>query len=165
MTDPSTPPVVFDPAAFRLEFAPAFDGCSDPQLTGYFNRATLFCWNSVQSPAFCVGILPQLLNLATAHVAALNAPTGPDGAAASAGAPASPIVGRINSASEGSVSVGAEYNSSGSPSEAWFTQTRYGAEYWQATAQFRTAIYMANPTVVPGTQPLFGGFYVGRRRR
>lgn len=152
MTDCATPPITFDPAAFRAEF-PEFANCSDGQLSGWFSRATLFCANSVTNPAFCVGILGALLNLATAHVGWLNAPRDASGNPASQGQPAPALVGRIGNATEGSVSVGVEWKDSGSPSEAWFVQTKYGAEFWQATAQFRTARYFANPTVVPGTRP------------
>ena len=64
-----------------------------------------------------------------------NAPRDAAGIPAATGAPAPAIVGRISSASEGSVSVSSEYKDSGSPSEAFFTQTKYGAMFWQATAQ------------------------------
>jgi hypothetical protein len=68
-----------------------------------------------------------LLNMLTAHIAALNSPG------------ASGVVGRVSSASEGSVSVSAELAVPGSA--AWFAQTRYGIAFWQATAQYRTATY------------------------
>lgn len=162
------PPVTFDYAAFVAAF-PLFAGLSEPQATAYFKRANLYCWNSVQDQALRTGvstaapqgILPDLLNLLVAHIAWLEAPRDANGNPSSAGKPPSPIVGRINTASQGSVSVGAELNGSGSPSEAWFTQTTWGFEFWQATAQFRTAVYVANPTRVPGTGwPYYAG--VGR---
>jgi hypothetical protein len=159
------PPIVFDPAAFRAAYG-TFAGCSDAQLQEYFTIAGTVCWNSVRNPAYCTtGLLATLMNLATAHVAWLFAPRDAMGNPSSAGAAASPIVGRINSASEGSVSVGAEWNGSGSPSEAWWLQSPWGATWWQATAQFRQAVYLAKPTVVPGTLPPAWGYYgrFGRR--
>lgn len=161
---PANPPVTFDPAEFKASF-PVFAGCTDAQLATYFRIAGLYCWNSTQNPAFPSGNLALLLDLATAHVAWLNAPRDAQGNPSAAGAPPSPIVGRINSASEGSVSVGAEWTGSGSPSEAWWIQTQYGAMWWQATAQYRTARYLPNPTIVPGTLPPYGGAYLGFRRR
>lgn len=166
----TTPPVTFDPTAFVAEF-PEFTNVQ-AQLPGYFARATAFFQNDTCNPAFCVGVpfMAAMLNLVTAHVASLNSYRDAAGnyvVATTPGAQPPPgIVGRINTASEGSVSVGSEYNSSGSPSEAYFIQTRYGAEFWQATAQFRTAQYVANPTVVPGTIGPGAGFvgYVGNRR-
>ena len=154
-----TPVVTFVPATFVARY-PEFDALTNDMLQAYFDEAGLYCANASSNPAWCVGVLPQLLNLVTAHVAWLNAPRDANGNPAAVGAPASPIVGRINSASEGSVSVGAEFSSSGSPSEAWFLQTKYGAAFWQASAQFRTAQYSARPTVVAG-----GGFpqYADRR--
>jgi len=130
---------------------PEFQGCSPTQGQAWWDRAGLQCANDVCNPAFAAGILEQLLYLLTSHIGFLTAPRDANGCLAQSGTPAPSIVGRINTASEGSVSVGAEWDGSGSPSEAWFLQTRYGAEYWQATAQFRTMRYAAQPTVVAGT--------------
>lgn len=127
---------------------PEFSACSSGQGQAWFDRAGMFCENTTCNPASAAGVLSPLLYLLTSHLAWLNAPRDANGNPASTGAQPSPIVGRINSASEGSVSVGSEWQGSGSPSEAWFLQTRYGAEFWQATAQFRTAQYMAWPTIV-----------------
>jgi hypothetical protein len=55
------------------------------------------------------------------------------------------IVGRINTASEGTVSVGAEFGGNGGPTQDWYTSTRYGALYWVATAGYRTAVYIPAP--------------------
>lgn len=161
---PANPPVTFDPVEFKASF-PVFAGCTDGQLATFFRIAGLYCWNSTQNPAFASGNLALLLDLATAHVAWLNAPRDVQGNPSAAGSPPSPIVGRINTASEGSVSVGAEWNGSGSPSEAWWLQSQYGAMWWQATAQYRTARYLANPTIVAGVPgPLAAGFIPFRRR-
>ena len=54
-----------------------------------------------------------------------------------------PLVGRVASASEGSVSVSLEYASSTSVNQAWFFQTPYGAQFWQATAAYRQMRYVA----------------------
>jgi hypothetical protein len=74
-----------------------------------------------------------LLNMLTAHLAALYAGVN--------GQSPSPLVGRINTATEGSVSVGAAMD--GVPgTAAWFLQTKYGASFWQATARYRTMRYV-----------------------
>lgn len=135
----TTPPVTFDYATFILRY-PEFAGVGAPLMQMYFDEAALFCTNATTNPFFCGGTLPTLLNLATAHIAWLNAPRGPDGLPANSGTPAAPIVGRISQASEGSVSVSTEMgNSSSGPSEEWFNQTKYGAEYWQAAGRFRNS--------------------------
>lgn len=157
-----TPPVTFVPADFKAAY-PEFAACSDGQLNSWFTRASFICANEASSLANCVpGQLAELLNLLTAHIGWLNAPRDASGNPAASGTPASPIVGRINTASEGSVSVGADMGeaNAGSPSQAWFMQTRYGAEYWAATAQFRTARYVALPPILPG--PFYPGFGFGR---
>ena len=109
------------------EFAP-------PRVTpvtaaAYFNEATLYHRNDGGGPVSDIGTQQTLLNMLTAHIAELNAPD-PEGA------PASPLVGRIGSVSQGSVSTAVAYNAS--DPEQWFAQTKYGAAYWAASAQFRT---------------------------
>ena len=68
--------------------------------------------------------------LPTAHIAQLFAPM-------ANGQPASTLVGRINSATQGSVSVQAAYSNNVTEQMAWFVQTQYGAMYWVATAPYR----------------------------
>lgn len=155
----TTPPVTFVPGDFRAVYG-QFAGCGDVQLNAWFKRATFICGNEACNPANAVpGQLANLLNLLTAHIGWLNAPRDASGNPSSAGTPPPPIVGRINSASEGSVSVGADMGdaNAGSPSQAWFMQTPWGAEYWAATAQFRTARYVALPPILQG--PFFPGIF------
>ena len=101
----------------------------------YFNEAGLYCDNTVNSPVTDDTVGGQrymFLNMLTAHIAALNAPLG--------GQPSSPLVGRINNATEGSVSVQTE-NQYPPGSPQWFQQTKYGAAFWAASAQYRIARY------------------------
>jgi uncharacterized protein DUF4054 len=77
----------------------------------------------------------NLLNLIVAHVAQLLF--------GSTLQPLSPLVGRISSATEGSVSV--QTDMPASPSAAWFMQTPYGAAFWQATLPYRTMRYLPGP--------------------
>lgn len=140
------PAVTFNYAGFIARY-PEFAGLSTDQADAYFGEAGLYCTNETTNPAFPAGILPTLLNMLTAHIAWLNAPRDANGLPASSGAPASPIVGRISSASEGSVSVQTE--SQYPPGTAqWYQQTKYGAAYWAATAPYRTMRYAAQPTLV-----------------
>jgi hypothetical protein len=162
MGPPAAPTVTFDPAAFIAAF-PDFAGCSAPQLQGYFNRATLLFAN-----AGWTGALPQaatLLDLLTAHIAWLNAPRDANDNPSSQGQPASPLVGRVTNASEGSVSVQVDMGEAdaGSPSQAYFMQTKWGAEFWAATAQFRTAFPVIRPRVAPGLAGSYPFFPRGRR--
>lgn len=149
------PPVTFDYQTWIALF-PEFSPLSSAQANGYFLRASLICANSATNPMNADGNLAALLYLLTSHVAWLNCPKDQNGNPAATGQPASEIVGRINSASQGSVSVASEWDGSGSPSEAYFLQSKYGAEFWAASSQYRTARYLARPTMVvngifPGT--------------
>lgn len=139
---PVPPAVIFDFVVFTARY-PEFAGLSAAQAQGYFNEAGIYCANDACNPAFRVGILPTLLNMLTAHIAWLYAPRGPNGQAGQVGQPASPIVGHISNATEGSITVAADIGNvtEGSPSQAWYMQSSYGASYWYATARYRTAIY------------------------
>jgi hypothetical protein len=143
------PPVVtFDWVKFRTWF-PEFGCLTEAQGQAYFDMSGLYCANSQQNPLWCFGVLPQVLLLVTAHLAWLMAPRDANGNPTAQGQPASPIVGRINSASQGSVSLGATLDGeAGSPSQQFFSQTRYGLAAWQSMATGRTARYIANPTMV-----------------
>jgi len=156
MTTPLIPVVTFDFPTFVGLF-PEFNAISPGLAQAYFIRATsTIIANDETNPAFPDGHLPYLVYLATAHIAwlysmkdMLGVPTSDPTAAAQ---PASPLVGRISQASEGSVSVSTEYPLDGSSSaqEKYLAQTKYGIELWAATAQYRTAQYAARPTYVFG---------------
>ena len=161
------PAVTFDYNAWLVRY-PEFSGVSEPLAQAYWDEADAYCANDACNPAFLatvyngttpVPLLSRLLNMLTAHIAWLNAPRDANDNPASTGEAASPLVGRIASAAEGSVNVSVELKESGSPSEAFFSQTKYGLAYWQATAQFRTARYSARPNIIPeNTQfPFVGG--------
>jgi hypothetical protein len=127
--------VVFDPAAFKLAY-PAFAAVSDALLTNYFNLATLYLSNTDCSIVQDIPRRTTLLWLLTAHIAFLSGALNPDGSPG--------MVGRISSATEGSVSVSTEYPTN--PNNAWFLQTQWGAIYWQATLPYRSFRYRARPT-------------------
>jgi hypothetical protein len=64
------------------------------------------------------------------------------------------IVGRINNAAEGDVSVSSEWSSPPNPSAAYFIQTKYGADYWTYTKRYRTALFVPAPP--SAYDPLYG---------
>jgi len=103
----------------------------------YFNLAgELYLRNDGSGPISDPARQKTLLYLLTAHLAALF--TGVSGQAPSG------VVGRVSSASQGSVSVSTELSTS--PGAAWFTQTPWGFLFWQGTAALRTARYVRGPT-------------------
>lgn len=125
--------VIFDLAAFALRY-PEFATVAPALLTAYFSEATLNLDNSEGSRVTQIEQRTPLLWMLTAHIAALN--SGVNGKAPSG------LVGRINSASEGSVSVGVDMGPV-SGTSAWYMQTPYGAAYWNAAARYRTMQYVA----------------------
>lgn len=144
--------VAFDLAGFRARY-PAFCGLSDALLGSYFVEAGLYLNNTDCSVVQDTAQRSLLLNLLVAHIATLN--NGADGQGASG------LVGRVNSAAEGSVSVGVDLGALPG-SAAWFAQTQAGLAYWQATAQFRTMRYVPGPQYVPDPYGQFGNWGYGR---
>lgn len=134
--------VVFDVAAFRERY-PEFDAVSETLLNAYFTEATIYLDNTDRSLVADVAVRAVFLNMLVAHIAALNSGVN--------GEKASGLVGRVASASEGSVSVSTDAGPS-SASSWWYLQTPYGAAYWQATAPYRTVRYVpgCSPSMYPG---------------
>lgn len=127
--------VVFNPTAFKARY-PEFNAVSDALLSLFFDEATLYLSNQTNSIVQDETRRSVLLNMLTAHIASLNG-------ALSGGRP-SGFVGRISSATEGSVSVSSEY---GIPySAVWFSTTPYGTSFWQATLSIRSFRYFPQPT-------------------
>lgn len=162
-------PVNFNYATFVAAY-PEFQNLTEPQLKNYFEMTDAFFANDTSNPAFGSGVdgsgvdrMTRLAYLLTAHVAKLMAPRDAAGNPSATGAAAGTI-GQMTSASEGSVSVGfAEFAKGSNAQAAWFAQTQYGIMYWQATAQYRMARYLPNPTMVPSSIfPLFPMGYRGR---
>lgn len=131
------PAVTFNAAAFKVRY-PEFAPVADALLGEYFKEAGLYLSNADNSPVRNVDRRAVLLNMLTAHVAALG------GALSADGMPRP--VGRISQASEGSVSASFEDAPATPGSGAWFRQTQYGAAYWQATSSLRGFRYIAQPT-------------------
>jgi len=141
--------VSFDFSGWSTRY-PEFSAVSQALAQLYFNEAALYCDNSACSPicdSSVGGVRYMILNMLTAHIAAIN--SGVNGNAASQ------LVGRIANATEGSVTVGAEMDLPPGSAQ-WFAQTKYGAAAWQAMAPYRTMHYEVTPTRV--MDPWAGGF-------
>ena len=134
---------------------PAF-ATAPPEATleAYFALAgEVWLRNDGTGPVKTTALQTQLLYMLTAHLAQLF--SGPDGNDPSG------LVGRISSATEGSVTVSTEYEST--MNSTWFSQTPYGAAFWAATAAWRSF-----PAYLPGPTRFGNGIgngIVGRRSR
>ena len=127
--------VVFDPTAFKARY-PEFAAVPDATLTACFMEAGLYLSNADNSPVQNLTRRATLFNMLTAHVAYLGGLLSADGMPRP--------VGRVSQAGEGSVSAAFEYLTPGTA--AWFTQTQYGAAFWQATSSLRGMRYIPCPT-------------------
>lgn len=121
---------------------PELSNVTEVQAGMCFDLGTLFLRNDGTGRVTSDSTQLSLLNMLTAHIAFIGY-----GDTTSGGA--SGLVGRINSATEGSVSVASEMAAQPG-SAAWFLQTKYGAMYWQALAAFRTFAYRVGPGMYNG---------------
>lgn len=128
--------VAFNYPLWAVRYPELSTTVAEPLAQAYFNEAQLYLDNTACSKVTDDSVGGQrniLLNMITAHIAALNAPLN--------GQPASPLVGRISGAGEGSVNVQVQNDyPPGSPQ--WYQQTKYGAAFWAATVGYRTARYI-----------------------
>jgi len=140
--------VTFDYAAWKARYPTLAEFTPETVAVEMFNEATLYCDNTDRSRVPyappTVTTRATLLNMLVAHIAALGDP-------ARAG-----IVGRISSAGQGGVNVSTELQAPGTA--AWFAQTQYGLNFWQASAAYRMAQY------APGPQPFYQPRPIYRRR-
>jgi hypothetical protein len=126
--------VTFDYSAWKARY-PEFATVPQATVEDYFVQATLYHADDGSGPVCNASQQLSLLGLLTAHIAQLNYLASSQPVAT--GSPQ--LVGGIQSASEGTVSVNTKLDV---PQAAqWFAQTKYGLSYWQATAGFRTMRY------------------------
>lgn len=142
--------VTFNFATWAARYPNLAAWVNESIATMYFAEATLYCDNTPCSPVCNLTQRAMFLNMLTAHIAQLNANIN--------GQAPSGLVGRISSASEGSVSVSVENNYPAGTVQ-WFQQTPYGSSYWAASAQFRMALYMPGPVYDPDP---YDNFFAGQ---
>ncbi|EDZ3532392.1 DUF4054 domain-containing protein [Salmonella enterica subsp. arizonae] len=144
--------VTFDSQVF-VSLYPEFSSVGEPVLAAVFNQVTsLYLDNTDESPVTDLNEREQLLFLLVAHLCSLRG-------FGKSGDGQTGLVGRITSASEGSVSVSVD-NSGSNDASWWYLQTPYGAAWWQATMPYRSMQY--HPGGSPSRYP---GHYYRRGRR
>ncbi len=131
---------VFDYAAWSALFPSLAAGVDSTLATALFGQAGLYVDNTDSSVVQDVGQRLAILNLVTAHLAAMTPEGGGSG-----------TVGRLGKASEGSVSASFEYKST--TDSAWWDQTPYGAQAWLALAPYRLGAYVPAPVAPIGYYP------------
>lgn len=152
--------VDFSYEAWSAMFPQLATSVNSDQAMGYWLRAQLFQRNDGFGPVCDCNTQSTLLYLLTAHLATLYAIQN--------GIAPSGLVGRIGNATQGSVSVGTVFLTPTGDIQAWADQTQPGAEWYAATAQFRTFQYRALPRQsltpgFPGYPGLSGGWYGWRQ--
>lgn len=130
---------VFDYTKWTAMF-PYLAAVPEQIATGFFTVAELLFANDDCSPIQDADKRLVFLNYIVAHLARLA------GYPVAAGGSAQPdgMVGRVSSATEGTVSISTDYGAV-RESQAWWIQTQEGATFWQLTRAFRTARYIAAP--------------------
>lgn len=127
--------VTFDAAAFQARY-PQFASVSATTLQSMFDEATLMLNNTANSLVVDLGERAILLNMIVAHLGTLS------GVATAAGEGSNATqVGRVSSATQGSVSASLDMGAQPA-NAAWWMQTQYGAQYWTATGKYRRMRYI-----------------------
>ncbi|MBO1325350.1 DUF4054 domain-containing protein [Acetobacter sp. TBRC 12305] len=129
--------VTFDYAAWSARYPALAANVNQTLAQSYFDQATLYLSNTSCSPVRALTKRALLLNMLVAHLAMLDLPSDQGGVGG--------VIGRVSSASRGSVSVSTDFGSQ-QERAAWFNQTQAGASFWAATRFLRQARY------VPGFQ-------------
>ncbi|MEQ9910985.1 DUF4054 domain-containing protein [Pectobacterium polaris] len=124
--------VVLDIDKFRAMF-PEFSNVTDIALQFLFDQATDYLNNTEYSVVIDATKRERLIYLLMAHLAYVRYGD-------SKGNGGSGLVGRLSSASEGSVSVSSDAGQI-EFRYMWYTQSPYGMDYWQATKVYRMANY------------------------
>lgn len=132
---------VFDYGVWSARYPTLAANVSPSLAASYFDEAGLTLDNTDCSPVQDAGRRLVLLNMLVAHIAALN------GASEANGQPTG-LVGRVTKATEGTVSVEVDAGVANG-SAAWFAQTPYGYQFWNATRGLRSFMY------VPARRPTF----------
>lgn len=121
-------------ATFRAIY-PEFSNISDDLLPFLFDDATDYLDNTEISLVAQSDKRERLLYLLMAHLAYMR--YGDIDRNGGSG-----MVGRVSSASEGSVSVSSDLGQV-EFRNAWYTQSPYGMDYWQATKVYRMGVWFS----------------------
>jgi hypothetical protein len=129
--------VVFNQSRWLADY-PEFTSVATQYATApaaCFRQACTILDNTDRSKVHDMAVRSDLLDLLTAHIMQIRFGVG--------GNPPSRLVGRVSQASEGTVSISSEVGSGVGARQSWFLQTTYGALYWNMSAVYRTARYVA----------------------
>lgn len=128
--------VVFVIAEFRALY-PTIKA-TDAQLEMHFKFAVWLLGNDKCSLVKDLEMRKYFLYLLVAHMATLDQQADEG----------SPVVGRVSSATEGTVSIGLDYGEM-NDNARWYLQTPYGAKYWQMIKRFRSMLYRLGKAPMP----------------
>lgn len=143
--------VQFNFATWQAMF-PDLSTVPEATVQAYFTQAGLYHDNTGIGQPLDANIQLGLMNLMTAHLISRYVTIN--------GIAPSPLVGPVSNASEGSVSVGVKVLEAPG-TQAWLLTTKYGSDYWYATAPYRTMRYRPGPQRFFGIGTGFGRGYGG----
>ena len=130
---------VFDPIEFKSVY-PQFSKFTDSQLDWFFEMVENDVLDNTETSCIPLSTRRKLFFLLVAHKAQLQDRIDEGN---------SSLVGRISSATEGSVSISSDYLSSPTALAQWLNQTPYGAEYYAMTSKYRTVLWVAAEPPMP----------------
>lgn len=130
---------VFDPAAFKAVY-PQFAKFTDEQLDWFFESVENDVLDNTITSCIPLKTRKKLFYLLIAHLAELQGRIDSGN---------SSLVGRVSSASEGSVSISSDYPTGSGALEQWLKQTPYGAQFYAFTAKYRVVLWVAAEAPMP----------------
>lgn len=146
----------FDFAAWQARY-PEFAAVPQVTAEAYFAEAGLYWRNDGTGPVSTVASQQVLMNMLTAHIAALYIQAQGDPAPGAPKDPNTPV-GAVTNASQGSISVAVQADYPPGTAQ-WFKQTKYGLSFWTATTSSRRFRYRRFRGGDPASAGLYG---VGR---
>lgn len=130
---------VFNPDEFKAVY-PQFSKLTNEQLQFFFEMAEDDLIDNSETSCIPLKTRKKLFYLLVAHMAELQGriDSGNSG-----------LVGRVSSATEGSVSISSDMPMGSGALEQWLKQTPYGNMFYALTARYRGALWVAATRPMP----------------
>ncbi|WP_347220347.1 DUF4054 domain-containing protein [Chryseobacterium sp.] len=130
---------VFDPAEFK-ELYPQFSKFTDKQLQWFFDQVENTVLDNTATSCIDVKTRRKLFYYLVAHVAELQGRIDSRN---------SSLIGRVSSATEGSVSINTDFPTSVGKLSSWLNQTPYGVSYLAMISPYLSALWFNGERPMP----------------
>lgn len=130
---------VFDPTTFKLAY-PQFKNFTDEQLEWFFEEVEGTVLDNSETSCLSVKLRKKLFYWLVAHQAELQGRINSGN---------SSLVGRVSTATQGTVSISTDFTSSPTAMSQWLNQTPYGQKYYAFTSPYRSVLLIGGKYPMP----------------